>query len=133
MNQSTEPKGKKLDLERLEEMTLAMAQAEIQNAMDAKEIKPSALASSLGRPRSFISKILRGNHNLTIRTMARVFAACGFELTFKRVEIRMAWTQSPPEHCLADVTPIHSGGAPVRVTNATFGGDAPDEAFQMAG
>jgi antitoxin component HigA of HigAB toxin-antitoxin module len=75
---------KRPDWESLEEMSLAMAQAEIQIAMDESGLKKSELADKLGRPRSFISRILSGNHNLTIRTMARVFGACGFEIRFQR-------------------------------------------------
>lgn len=91
-------------MERLEEMTIAMAQYEIQSAMDATGLRKSDLAEKLGKPRSFVSRILRGDHNLTIRTMARVFGACGFEMRFKRVPVASSWTVSPPEYCETTVT-----------------------------
>jgi hypothetical protein len=75
------------ELESLEGITLAMAQSELQAAMDESGMKPSQVADSIKRPRPFISRILRGDHNLTIRTMARVFGACGFEIRFGRTSI----------------------------------------------
>lgn len=73
-----------LDLDQMEEIALAMAQAEIEDAVSCSGLKYSQVAERADRPKSFISKILRGNHNLTIRTMARMFAACGYELRFGR-------------------------------------------------
>jgi hypothetical protein len=80
-----------LDLDQMEEVALAMAQAEIENAVSCSGLKYSEVAERAERPRSFISKILRGNHNLTIRTMARMFAACGYELRFGREPVAAAW------------------------------------------
>jgi transcriptional regulator with XRE-family HTH domain len=70
------------DLEILEEGALAMAQSTIQNAINLSEITRAELARRLGRPRSFISRMLRGDHNLTIKTMARTLLACGYEVRF---------------------------------------------------
>jgi plasmid maintenance system antidote protein VapI len=81
----------RVDPDIVEETALAMAQAEIQNAMDESALRQTDLAMRLGKPRSFISKILSGNHNLTIRTMARLFAACGFELRFSKVRSQAIW------------------------------------------
>jgi transcriptional regulator with XRE-family HTH domain len=72
------------ELEAYEELGLAMAQSEIVKAMKAGNLTRAQLAENLGRPKSFISKILGGGHNLTVKTMARVLAACGFELRFQR-------------------------------------------------
>jgi transcriptional regulator with XRE-family HTH domain len=95
---TTKRKGRrqKQDLERLEEMTIAMAQSEIQGAMDASGLRQSELAEKLGKPRSFISRILRGDHDLTVRTMARIFGACGFEVRFKRVPPATVTRTVPP-------------------------------------
>jgi hypothetical protein len=83
--------GKTIDLDVFEETALAMAQAEIQNALNESSLRRTDLALRLGKPRSFVSKILGGSHNLTIRTMARVFAACGYELRFSRVPAKVEW------------------------------------------
>jgi transcriptional regulator with XRE-family HTH domain len=95
------------ELEALEGITLAMAQSEIQAAMDEIGLKPFQVAERSGRPRPFISRILHGNHNLTIRTMARVFAACGFEVRFGRTPIcatsASGWTATRPETTYQDL------------------------------
>jgi predicted transcriptional regulator len=108
------------DLESLEEMSLAMAQAEMQISMDESGLKRSQLAEKLGRPKSFISRILSGNHNLTIRTMARVFGACGFEIRFNRVPIEAVWTMGEP--ITATEIPARAGVSPMRVTSVTLVG-----------
>ena len=95
------------ELESLEGITLAMAQSEIQAAMDESGLKPSQLAERIGRPRSFISKILRGDHNLSMRTMARVFGACGFEIRFGRAPIcavsTSGWTVTKSQSDYSDL------------------------------
>jgi hypothetical protein len=80
-----------IDPEVLEEGALAMAQATIQNAIDQAGINRADLARQMGRPRSFITRMLAGQHNLTVRTFARAMAACGFELEFRYAPIRWGW------------------------------------------
>jgi ribosome-binding protein aMBF1 (putative translation factor) len=75
------------DLEVLEESALFMAQATIQNAINDARLSRSDLAKKMNCPRSFISRMLSGKHNLTIKTMARAILACGFEVGFTRVPI----------------------------------------------
>jgi plasmid maintenance system antidote protein VapI len=76
------------DTELIEETALAMAQATIQNAITAAQIKRADLAAKMKRPRSSVSRMLRGDHNLTIKTFARALAACGFELRFSYLPIQ---------------------------------------------
>jgi transcriptional regulator with XRE-family HTH domain len=83
------------DIEVLEEAALAMAQSVIQNAMTESGIKQSEVARRMERDRSFVSRMLSGNHNLTIKTMARSLAACGFEVRFERVPITSNWIEAP--------------------------------------
>jgi len=47
------------------------------------------------RNRSFVSRMLSGSHNLTVKTMARSLAACGFEVRFERVPIASNWMEAP--------------------------------------
>jgi len=75
------------DFDILEEGALAVAQATIQNAIDHSGISRAELARRLDRPRSFVSRMLCGDHNLTIRTMARALLACGYELRFDSVPL----------------------------------------------
>lgn len=82
-----------VELEMLEEIALAMAQATIQNAMNSGEVSRTELARRMGRPKSFITRILRGTHNLTVRTLARAIGACGSELMLDRVDPVWTWRQ----------------------------------------
>jgi transcriptional regulator with XRE-family HTH domain len=81
-----------IDTEFIEETTLAMAQATIDNAIRAAGLSRAELARSMGRPRSFVTRILRGDHNLTVRTLARALAACGYQLNFTYSPIGVAWS-----------------------------------------
>ena len=72
----------KADLGVVEETALAMAQATISNAMAASGVTRAELARRLECPRSTVTRMLSGGHNLTVKTMARVLAACGHEPRF---------------------------------------------------
>lgn len=72
------------DLLILQESALAMAQSTIENAMRAAKITRAELAARMGRPRSYITKMLSGEHNLTVKTFALALAAAGFEMRFTR-------------------------------------------------
>ena len=82
------------DLEVLEESALAMAQATIQNAMDEASISKADLARSMDRQRSFITRMLSGHHNLTVKTMARSLLACGYQIEFGVAPIVWNWPAS---------------------------------------
>lgn len=93
-----------IDPEVLEEAALAMAQFTIQKAMDQTGTTRADLARRMERNRSFISRIMSGSHNLTIKTMARALAACGFEVRFESVPIVWNWVNPvsrPPERVLS--------------------------------
>lgn len=94
-----EGSGVEFDPEILEESALAGAQATIQIAMNQVGLKPYQLAERMERPRSFISRMLGGGHNLTVRTFARALAACGFEPSFELKPIHWEWSisESPIE------------------------------------
>jgi|SRR5580698_5289976 antitoxin component HigA of HigAB toxin-antitoxin module len=50
------------------------------NAMDFRRIKRSELAHKMGRSKAYVTQILRGNQNLTLRTLADVFHAMNCRL-----------------------------------------------------
>jgi plasmid maintenance system antidote protein VapI len=77
----------KLDIETLEESALALAQSIIQNAIIDSGISRAELARRMGCSRALVTRMLAGSHNLTIRTMARSMAACGFEVKFHRLKL----------------------------------------------
>jgi transcriptional regulator with XRE-family HTH domain len=73
-----------VSFEREEEMTTAMAQSLIHQAMRGADISASELARRMGVSRSRIPQLLL--RNMTLRTLARALAACGYEarLTLKK-------------------------------------------------
>lgn len=66
----------------VEEATLAQARAIIQNAIDRSGMNPDELRKKLGFDRSFIPSLLSGDRPLTVRLMAAILFACGFEVRF---------------------------------------------------
>jgi hypothetical protein len=85
-----------VDYEVLEEMALSMAQSTIQNAMNEAGLKPAQLARNMGQHRSFVSRMLTGHQNLTIKTFALALAGCGFRPEFGFKPLRWGWAAEPP-------------------------------------
>ncbi len=83
-----------VDVEILEEAALFMAQATIQNALTGSGMTRAEFARRLNRPPSFVSRMLSGDHNLTIKTMARALAACGQEVRFGTAPLVWVWSRS---------------------------------------
>jgi transcriptional regulator with XRE-family HTH domain len=105
-----------VDIEVLEESALAMAQSTIQSAINESGLLRADLARRMGCDRSFISRILSGNHNLTVRTMARSMAACGFEVRFQAVRIEWNWVNQPIP--LEEELPANAGSTMLAVQAA---------------
>ena len=84
-----------VDIGVLEESALAMAQATIQNVMDESGVSKAELARRMQRDRSFVTRMLTGSHNLTVKTMAKSLAVCGFEVRFEPVPIAWNWVNPP--------------------------------------
>jgi len=99
-----------VDIGMLEESALAMAQSTIQNAINESGISRAEMARRMSCNRSFISRMLAGGHNLTVKTMARSMAACGFEVRFQLVPIEWNWVSSPVS--TEDAQPANAGCAP---------------------
>ena len=71
------------DLDVATEVALAMAQSTVQQAIDKARITKAELARRTGLTRPYVSAILKGSHNLTVKTMSRCLFACGYEVAFK--------------------------------------------------
>jgi transcriptional regulator with XRE-family HTH domain len=102
--------GTEIDIGVLEESALAMAQATIQNAINEAGISRAELARRMECPRSFVSRMLCGNHNLTIKSMSRALAACGFEVRFQYAPIVWSWGAQVPVQA-EEPLPAHAGSA----------------------
>jgi len=101
--------GSEIDVGVLEESALACAQSTIQNAINQAGISKAALAREMNCHRSFVSRMLSGNHNLTIKTMSRALAACGFEVRFQQVPIAWNWKGNTPSVPAEKQLPAHAG------------------------
>jgi hypothetical protein len=100
-----------MDYEILQETAIGMAQLTIQKALNGSSLKGrSGLAEKMGRPRSFITRMLSGGHNLTIKTFALALAACGFEPTFGFQPIQWGWMADEPLAITYESSPTVGGG-----------------------
>jgi hypothetical protein len=122
-----------VDAELLEEAALAMAQSTIQNAITKAGINKAELARKMDRPRSFISLMLSGRHNLTVKTMSRAMTACGFEIRFSCVPIAWSWKTKIPTQPV--ITPHEEqvpaqAGTPMPVSEQLTGIAVPTLAYQ---
>ena len=80
-----------VDFEILQESALAFAQATMQNAINDSGIKRADLARRMGKQRSYVTRMLRGDHNLTIKTFALALAACGYRARFAYGPLYWNW------------------------------------------
>jgi hypothetical protein len=95
------------DLEVLEESALFSAQATIQNAINDAGLSRTELAKRMQCPRSFVSRMMSGRHNLTVRTMSRAILACGYEVGFTRK--RIAWNWLPNRCAVSNAEGVPAG------------------------
>lgn len=108
-----------VDLEILQESALAIAQSTIQNAMDERGLRPSMLAEKMGKKRSFVSRMLRGNHNMTIKTFALALGACGYRAKFAYGSLSWKWLPDAPQATVFEPSVPASAGTFMR-TNILF-------------
>ena len=101
--------GSEIDVGVLEESALACGQSTIQNAINQAGISKAVLARKMNCHRSFVSRMLSGNHNLTIKTMSRALAACGFEVRFQQVPISWNWKDNTPSVPAERQLPAYAG------------------------
>jgi transcriptional regulator with XRE-family HTH domain len=73
------------DLAIYAEMTLASAQVMIFKAKGKQ--RGTDIAKTLGCSRPYVSNLLSGGENLTLKQLGRVLAALGYEVRFKLVKI----------------------------------------------
>jgi len=101
-----------IDLDIIEESALAMAQSTIQNAINRSGISRAEMARRTGRNRSFVSRILSGTHNLTVKTLARSMAVCGFEVRFQPIALEWNWAAvHPPSPQKKNMEPANAGSS----------------------
>lgn len=92
-----------------EETALAIAQATIQNAIDDAELSRADFARRMGCSPSYVTRILQGDHNLTIRTLARALGACGQQLSLDSTVPQCSWAASTPRKAELSFTSTGAG------------------------
>ncbi len=104
-----------IDTDVVAETALAIAQSTICNAMKEREFSNAELARRMGSSRSFVTRMLSGSHNLTIRTLAKALAVCGFEVAFDLRPLQWGWLSEAPaqlEVCMSEnQAPAEGAGA----------------------
>src|ERR1700689_5096660 len=89
-------KERPIDTNVVAETALAIAQSTICNAMKEREFSNAELARRMGSSRSFVTRMLSGSHNLTVKTLAKALAVCGFEVAFDRKPLQWGWLAEGP-------------------------------------
>ena len=67
-----------MDVKVVEEAAIAQAHAALMGALKFAGMRPSDLARRLGCTQPNVNRMFTAN--LTVRTLARVFAACGYRI-----------------------------------------------------
>lgn len=80
-------------------------------AMREREISRSTFAGWLGRTRGFVTQILSGSRNLTLRTLADSMTALGYEIALSRKRLFVNDTELWRTR-LDRVIPIHNRPSP---------------------
>lgn len=89
----------------LEQESLILEATELLSDLMASEgITKSELARRLGRSRAYVTQALRGQRNLTLRTLADLAGAVGY-----RVRLAAKGGRSGRWVCLSDVPQFHAG------------------------
>lgn len=73
--------------------------------MEAEEFSRSDLANALGKSPAFVSQVLNGNRNITLRTLADFAAALGYEIKLSEQK-RTTWTREAVFDSTGDTLPL---------------------------
>jgi plasmid maintenance system antidote protein VapI len=87
-----------------------MAQATIQQAISKRKISRTDLAKRMGRQRSFVTRMMSGDYNMTIKTFALALAACAYRPTFGFAPVTWMWADDNEEPLpIKDQVPAPAG------------------------
>jgi transcriptional regulator with XRE-family HTH domain len=66
-----------------QERLLVEATELLSELMEKKRVSRAELAQKIGKSKAFVTQLLRGNHNMTLRTVADLFGALDHEVCLK--------------------------------------------------
>jgi plasmid maintenance system antidote protein VapI len=99
-----------VDVELIQGSSLAMAQATIQQAINRRKISRTDLAKRMGRQRSFVTRMMSGDYNMTIKTFALALAACAYRPTFGFAPVTWRWAdENESQLTIRDTVPAGAG------------------------
>ncbi|MDO8586362.1 MAG: hypothetical protein Q7T82_04920 [Armatimonadota bacterium] len=77
--------------------------------MEAKGLSRADLARELGKSRAWATKVLRGDHNMTLKTVVEVFWSLGYRLKMQPelTGSNAAWTQTARAYASESVVTVH--------------------------
>jgi transcriptional regulator with XRE-family HTH domain len=61
--------------------------------MEAKGISRADLARKLGKSRAWVTKVLRGDQNLTLKTVVDIFWELGYTIDFESHLKKLSWSE----------------------------------------
>jgi len=108
------------DLDAYSEVSLALAQATMQQAIDASGLDKSTVAMRFcDSPRrrwaaGHLKRLLSGDCDLTVRDLGRLLAICGFEVRFSRIPR----VKTPKSRTLAEVKKLMEIADPPGLTSS---------------
>jgi len=79
---------------RHEELILEVTEL-LSSALEDHQITKSELAEKLGKTKGFVTQVLSGNRNLTLRTIADIAEVLGFRIRVYREPVRQSGHSTP--------------------------------------
>jgi transcriptional regulator with XRE-family HTH domain len=70
-----------------QEKLLVDAAELLSQAMETENVSRAELARRLGKSRSFVTQVLRGNHNMTLRTLADIFFSLDYQVSLQSLPV----------------------------------------------
>lgn len=116
---------------REEELILEVTEA-VSAVMEKEHISKAQLAKRLGKTKGFISQLLSGGRNLTLRTLAGLVDALGYRVTIRVSKDRdgMSVSSESPGLRFSNIEPRPAPSAPPRLgpapVSARRGGGQPE-------
>lgn len=77
----------------------------IYKVMEQQGVNKTTLADRLGKSRGYVSQLLDGETNMTVRTISDVFTALGFEWRSSATPFVISQTTQVPTDCTESISP----------------------------
>jgi transcriptional regulator with XRE-family HTH domain len=92
---------------------------EIWAAMDELQVSKAQLASSLGKSKAYVSQILNGSRNMTLRTLADIASSLGKKVSVRLLDAHEADAWQPVEGVVVRYTEPFRAPEEIEVSNTS--------------